>query len=51
VRAAWEGNFFPEELEDVRPGYHGKFMHLSRLYLDRSIKQGYIPEGAELLLA
>ena len=50
ARAAWEGNYFSEELEDVSPKYCGRFRHLSRLYLNRIIRQGKAPRSAELAI-
>ncbi|MDP2926123.1 MAG: radical SAM protein [Nanoarchaeota archaeon] len=50
VRAAWEGNCFSEELEDVNPEYYNKFRHLSKLYLDRIKRQGKAPRNAELAI-
>jgi len=51
ARAAWEGNFFSEELEDLNPKYYDKFRHLSDLYLTRIKKQGKAPINAELAIS
>jgi MoaA/NifB/PqqE/SkfB family radical SAM enzyme len=48
VRAAWEGNYFTEELEGVAPRYCPKFRHLSRLYLARIKRQRKAPKNAKL---
>jgi len=48
ARVAWEGNYFPEELEDVEPEYQERFFYLSNLYLNRLKKQGDAPLDAEL---
>ncbi len=49
VRAAWEGNYFPEELEeDLRPKYYRRFKHLSELHLARLIRQEAAPKNAQL---
>lgn len=50
ARAAWEGNYFVEELEDVNPRHYERFRHLSRLYLDRIKRQGKAPVDAELAI-
>lgn len=47
-RAAWDGNLFIEELEDIGPRYYERFRYLSRLYLDIIKKQGKAPMDAEL---
>jgi MoaA/NifB/PqqE/SkfB family radical SAM enzyme len=47
ARAAWEGSYFSEELDDVKRKHHRKFVHLSGLYLDRLKKQGAAPKDAE----
>jgi len=48
ARAAWQGNYFPEELKDVEQDYHERFIHLSQLYLQRLIKQEAAPADAEV---
>lgn len=48
VRAAWQGNYFQEELENVSSKYQEKFIHLSQLYLSRLKKQKKL---ASLVLA
>jgi MoaA/NifB/PqqE/SkfB family radical SAM enzyme len=50
ARAAWEGNFFCEELEEVAPRYYERFRNLSRLYLNRIKKQGKAPRDAKLAI-
>ncbi len=50
ARAAWEGNYFWEEIEAVLPGNWGKFCHLSELYLERLKKQEGAPEDAVLTM-
>jgi len=47
ARAAWEGNYFSEELWEINPRYNKRFLHLSELYLGRLKKQGEAPKDAE----
>jgi len=47
ARAAWQGNYDAEELDMIDQKYNKRFVHLSRLYLDRLIKQGAAPADAE----
>lgn len=49
VRAAWNGNYFAEELEEINPRCYGRFRHLSKLYFNRLKRQGEAPMDAELL--
>lgn len=46
VRAAWNGNFDNEELEELNEEYYEKFNHLTHIYLERIIRQGYAPKEA-----
>lgn len=48
ARAAFEGNIFTEELEEVSLRYVKRFVHLGKLYLDRLKRQRYAPDDAEL---
>lgn len=48
ARVAWQGNYYSEELKDIKPRYYIKFNHLSGLYLARIKKQGQAPKSAEL---
>jgi MoaA/NifB/PqqE/SkfB family radical SAM enzyme len=48
ARAAYEGNYFSEELEEIEEQYHDKFYRLSKLYLARIKRQGYAKKDAEL---
>jgi hypothetical protein len=50
ARAAWEGSFFMEEIEDLELKYCDKFRHLANLYLNRLKKQGEAPKDAKLLV-
>jgi MoaA/NifB/PqqE/SkfB family radical SAM enzyme len=50
ARAAWEGNYLPEEIEDLQPRYYERFSNLSKLYFDRLKQQGKIPKRARLAI-
>ena len=47
TKYAWEGNYFPEEVEAIDPMYHTSFIYLSELYLERLRRQGKVPEKVE----
>lgn len=51
ARAAWEGNYFSEELEEISPKYHKKFIHLAESYLSRIKRQGKAPANAKLAIS
>lgn len=50
ARAAWEGNYDAEELEQIDDRYKDRFLHLRTLYFNRQKRLGQIPKKAKLTI-
>jgi MoaA/NifB/PqqE/SkfB family radical SAM enzyme len=50
ARAAWNGNYWPEEIDGLNPKHYEKFRKLAELYLARAKRQGEVPKTANLMI-
>jgi MoaA/NifB/PqqE/SkfB family radical SAM enzyme len=50
VRAAWEGNYEWEELDEIHQRHYNQFVHLAELHIQRGKRQGYIPRNAKSMV-